>query len=201
MYLLLKSSKAKIQNHPVIKRLYQYRQLLSQLQPCFDDIIKPQIETLLQEVTTETTTKKTVVKRKLKLLSNLKPQTKKSVAFEVEEPRNKKVKLDENVGEDKDDSETSEDEDVNMEAENQVEESEEGTAKRAITYQIAKNKGLTPHRKKEQRNPRVKHKERYRKALIRRKGAVRQPRKELSKYSGEMSGIKSTVVKSIKIKT
>ena len=30
----------------------------------------------------------------------------------------------------------------------------ESQKKRAITYQIAKNKGLTPHRKKEQRNPR-----------------------------------------------
>lgn len=46
-------------------------------------------------------------------------------------------------------------------------------AKRAITYQIAKNKGLTPHRKKEQRNPRVKHRNKFRKAKIRRKGAVR----------------------------
>lgn len=37
---------------------------------------------------------------------------------------------------------------------------------------MAKNKGLTPHRKKELRNPRVKHKLKFRKALIRRKGAV-----------------------------
>lgn len=39
---------------------------------------------------------------------------------------------------------------------------------------MAKNKGLTPHRKKEQRNPRVKHRMKYRKAVIRRKGAVRE---------------------------
>lgn len=37
---------------------------------------------------------------------------------------------------------------------------------------MAKNKGLTPHRKKELRNPRVKHRNKYRKATIRRKGAV-----------------------------
>lgn len=30
-------------------------------------------------------------------------------------------------------------------------------SKRAITYQISRNKGLMPKRKKEQRNPRVKH--------------------------------------------
>lgn len=45
-------------------------------------------------------------------------------------------------------------------------------AKRAITYQIAKNKGLTPHKKKELRNPRVKHRMKFRKAVIRRKGQV-----------------------------
>lgn len=48
------------------------------------------------------------------------------------------------------------------------------SSKRAITYEMAKNKGLTPHRKKEQRNPRVKHRMKYRKAVIRRKGAVRK---------------------------
>jgi len=44
--------------------------------------------------------------------------------------------------------------------------------KRGITYQIAKNKGLTPRRKKELRNPRVKNRMKYRKAKIRRKGQV-----------------------------
>ena len=37
---------------------------------------------------------------------------------------------------------------------------------------MAKNKGLMPKRKKEQRNPRVKNKLKYRKAKIRRQGAV-----------------------------
>lgn len=49
---------------------------------------------------------------------------------------------------------------------------ENGESKRAITWQMAKNKGLTPHRKKEQRNPRVKHRNKFRKAKIRRKGQV-----------------------------
>lgn len=39
-------------------------------------------------------------------------------------------------------------------------------------FQIEKNKGLTPKRKREQRNPRVKHRMKYRKAKIRRKGQV-----------------------------
>lgn len=46
------------------------------------------------------------------------------------------------------------------------------TEKRKITYEIAKNKGLTPKRKKENRNPRVKHRNKFHKANIRRKGQV-----------------------------
>lgn len=82
----------------------------------------------------------------------------------------------------------------------QDEESTEEIGKRAINYQIAKNKGLTPHRSKEQRNPRVKHRNKFRKAKIRRKGAVREVRKEITKYGGEISGIKAGVVKSVKLR-
>lgn len=71
--------------------------------------------------------------------------------------------------------------------------------KRAITFEIAKNKGLTPRRKKEQRNPRVKNRNKYRKAKIRRKGQVREPRNEISRYAGEIFGIKASVRKSIKL--
>ena len=42
--------------------------------------------------------------------------------------------------------------------------------RRAITYQMSKNKGLQPKRKKEQRNPRVKHRKKFEKAKVRRKG-------------------------------
>lgn len=41
--------------------------------------------------------------------------------------------------------------------------------------QMAKNKGLTPKRKKIDRNPRVKHREKFRRAKIRRKGQVCTP--------------------------
>ena len=64
----------------------------------------------------------------------------------------------------------------------------------------AKNKGLTPHRQKEQRNPRVKHRMKFRQANIRRKGQIREPRKELKRYAGELSGIKATMVRSVKLK-
>jgi U3 small nucleolar RNA-associated protein 3 len=49
--------------------------------------------------------------------------------------------------------------------------------KRRLTYQIEKNKGTTPYRKKEYRNPRVKHRIKYRKAQISRKGQVLSQRR------------------------
>ncbi|CAG9762453.1 unnamed protein product [Ceutorhynchus assimilis] len=193
MYLLLKGNN-KLKNHPIIQRLYQYRQLLSQIEPVFEEIIKPQIELLLA--------KKEVEEKTLKLLSQLQ-NTKKTKSKSVSGRPSKKIKLDENLMTKKvtfeSNSSGEDDKEVPEEIEGDNEETE--PSKRAITYQIAKNKGLTPHRKKELRNPRVKHKLKFRKALIRRKGAVREPRKELSRYSGEISGIKASVSKSIKIKS
>lgn len=90
---------------------------------------------------------------------------------------------------------------VEPEAENGEEDSSNETLeKRAINYTIAKNKGLTPYRKKEQRNPRVKHRMKFKKATVRRKGQVRKPRTETRRYDGEHTGIKMDVTKSIKFK-
>lgn len=80
------------------------------------------------------------------------------------------------------------------------EEEYDDDGRRAINYQIAKNKGLTPKRKKEYRNPRVRHRIKYRKANIRRKGQVRAMRNESGHYGGETSGINKQVVKSVKLK-
>ncbi len=57
--------------------------------------------------------------------------------------------------------------------EEEKEEGEGEDAKRGLTYQIARNKGLMPRRKKEQRNPRVRHRKKYQKAVIKRKSQVR----------------------------
>lgn len=48
MYLLLKCHN-KLKTHPITQRLYQYRQLLSKIEPVFDDIIKPQIDLLMEQ--------------------------------------------------------------------------------------------------------------------------------------------------------
>lgn len=76
--------------------------------------------------------------------------------------------------------------------------------RRMITYQIAKNKGLTPHRKKSVRNPRVKKKEKYKekqkklksmKPVFDRQNAA----KGSANYGGELTGIKSGLVRSRKL--
>jgi len=76
----------------------------------------------------------------------------------------------------------------------------EVAGERAISRTILKNRGLVAHKAKINRNPRVKKREQYRKALIRRKGAVREVRNdEGHKYGGEGTGIKSGISRSRKL--
>ncbi|KAL2259260.1 hypothetical protein VTK26DRAFT_7126 [Humicola hyalothermophila] len=73
--------------------------------------------------------------------------------------------------------------------------------KRQITYQIQKNKGLTPHRKKENRNPRVKKRLKFeqKQKKLRSVKAVYKGGEGPGGYQGELSGIKTGLVKSIKL--
>lgn len=72
-------------------------------------------------------------------------------------------------------------------------------SKRKISDQIEQNKGLRKKAKKEYRNPRVKHKLKYKKALVKRKSQVQTPLDKSKPYQGEITGIKSKVVKSTKL--
>ena len=101
-------------------------------------------------------------------------------------------------GSDADDKEESNPNTYNNENEDIEEDDIEVDEKRGITYKIAKNKGLTPKRSKLQRNPRVKNRVKYQKAMKRRKGAVREVRDQNSKYGGEASGINIRVKKGVK---
>lgn len=197
MFLLLKSEGISTQDHPVLVRLRQYQNLIEKLRAVFDGVLKSQIEVLLeQEVSSaqEMTKAPEPKKKKLKLLQNL----------VVDEPvKTQKKKKGEKIPKEQTVQFNEEDEiheianDIDMEQETTEPET---LSKRPITYQMAKNKGLTPHRKKEQRNPRVKHRNKYRKAQIRRKGAVRDVRHETHRYGGEISGINTHVLKGIKLK-
>ncbi|KAF2401071.1 hypothetical protein EJ06DRAFT_581285 [Trichodelitschia bisporula] len=73
--------------------------------------------------------------------------------------------------------------------------------KRGVTYQIAKNKGLTPFRKKEVRNPRVKKRLKFEEKK-RKLGSVRAVYKGgegKGGYKGELTGIKTGIVKGVKL--
>ncbi|QLG73414.1 hypothetical protein HG535_0E04980 [Zygotorulaspora mrakii] len=73
--------------------------------------------------------------------------------------------------------------------------------KRAINYQILKNKGLTPKRKKDNRNSRVKKRKKFEKAQKKLKSvrAVYSGGQD-GAYEGEKTGIKKNLVKSVKFK-
>lgn len=73
--------------------------------------------------------------------------------------------------------------------------------KRKITYAIEKNKGLAPKRKKDVRNPRVKKRKKFDEKM-KKLGSIRQVYKGgegRGGYGGEATGIKTNVVKSIKL--
>ncbi|KAF9380268.1 hypothetical protein CPB97_008487 [Podila verticillata] len=70
--------------------------------------------------------------------------------------------------------------------------------KRSISWQILKNKGLTPHRKKEQRNPRVKHRNKYETAKKKIKSVKRVFTRLEGSYGGEKTGIKTGLARSVK---
>ncbi|KAH8396066.1 hypothetical protein KR222_002666 [Zaprionus bogoriensis] len=190
-YLLLKAQRSSVKFHPVVKRLVQLKQLRDQLAPRYEEYIRPQLEALLERIQDGDafTVLDVAAQRKAKL------QILKQYHEAEPQPADKQQQAD-----DADDDDDEEDEDDEDEDEHATDADEE-SARRGITRQIAKNKGLTPHRKKEVRNPRVKHRSKFRRALIRRKGAVRTVRNEIKRYGGEISGIKATVTKSVKFKT
>lgn len=76
---------------------------------------------------------------------------------------------------------------------------EEKLKRRPINMAIQKNRGLTPYKKKQYRNPRVKHKMKYNKSMSKRRRQVREAQSEMHRYSGEATGIKTSTVRSIKL--
>uniref|UniRef100_A0A8C9A1P5 UTP3 small subunit processome component n=1 Tax=Prolemur simus TaxID=1328070 RepID=A0A8C9A1P5_PROSS len=195
-YLILKARRVPAHGHPVIERLVTYRNLINKLS-VVDQKLSSEIRHLL-------TLKDGAVKKGL----NPKAKSTKAKPKSVSNTSTAVTVL-------SDDSDFDEGAQLKYykeiedrqklkrkKEENSTEEQalEDQNAKRAITYQIAKNRGLTPRRKKIDRNPRVKHREKFRRAKIRRRGQVREVRREEQRYSGELSGIRAGVKKSIKLK-
>lgn len=72
--------------------------------------------------------------------------------------------------------------------------------KRHINKTIEKNRGLTPHRKREKKNPRVKHRKNYEKAMIKLKSfrRVAVNKNDVGPYAGETTGIKTKLSRSVR---
>ncbi|TNM88742.1 something about silencing protein 10 [Takifugu flavidus] len=192
-YLVLKAKRIPAHNHPVIERLLTYRNLINEL-GAIDARLAPQYRELLSGGQEDQESKARVTVRKEKKSGEPAPDTEADSNSDLDEEAalrfyreiEEQVKL-------KRKAKTKEHEEFE-------EEEIDPLAKRGITYEMAKNKGLTPKRKKIDRNPRVKNREKFRRAKIRRKGQVRDVRREDKKYSGELSGIRAGVKKSTKLK-
>ncbi|PVD23573.1 hypothetical protein C0Q70_16845 [Pomacea canaliculata] len=164
-YMYLMAKRTPVHDHPVMKRLAQFRQLAKMMEP-LDDQVAGDIEKLLEKLKQGEDVDLSVrpqKKRKIVSISNESPVP----AMEDNE------------------------EDIEME------DQEDG--KRGITYQIEKNKGITTYKKKELRNPRVKHRMKYRKANIRHKVQVQKIRPK-GYYDGEHAGIRAGIIRSRKMK-
>lgn len=178
-YLMLKAKGLPAQSHPVIKRLEQYRQLLRQLQSKEKNLLK-EVTEIVKAVkegkplysVSDVSQKPIDGKTKKFDTFNKKLIHRKTMVMQDEQEELSSDSADmDSLGEDTHENNFNVNEKYDSkDKENEEVVKEEG--KRAITYQIAKNRGLTPYRRKELRNPRVKHRNKYRKAKIRRRGAV-----------------------------
>ena len=195
---MLKAKRIKIQIHPIINRLVQCKKLLNEIEKTksMDKEIDNLLllikngtlkETIKKANNEENKSIKKTVTKKLKLLeigigsnekkimpkkSCLKRTLENSDEAEILKKKKKDTNEEKTTEPKLEQYSSDEDDDMGEEVDESINKDSELT-KRGITKQIEKNRGLTPHRKKELRNPRVKHRNKYRRALIRRKGMVR----------------------------
>ncbi|GMH40230.1 hypothetical protein BSKO_08134 [Bryopsis sp. KO-2023] len=71
---------------------------------------------------------------------------------------------------------------------------------RGISNEIQKNRGLTPHRRRDIKNPRKRQRLRYETAKTKRSGAVQKQREDKDHYGGEATGIKKNIAKSVRFR-
>ncbi|NXT33235.1 SAS10 protein, partial [Pelecanoides urinatrix] len=211
-YLVLKSKRMPVHSHPIIERLVAYRNIINDL-AVIDQKLSSQVRMLLKSYYDK---KEDKLRKEKKFAVFLPLDGKKNKSESAPALANGRATADEPSDESDLDEEAAlkyykmmeeklklkrkrtEDQDT-LEEEAELE-GEDPNKKRGVTYQMIKNKGLTPKRRKIDRNPRVKHREKFRRAKIRRKGQVREVRRELHRYAGELSGIRAGVKKSRKLR-
>ncbi|KAM8868158.1 something about silencing protein 10 isoform 2-T2 [Synchiropus picturatus] len=168
-YLVLKAKRIPAHNHPVIERLLTYRNLINELRTV-DARMAPLLSSLLSNddgavsgasaaQLEEEDSGGSQLEKEEDSDSDLEEEAALRFYREVEKRQQLKRKSKNLDG-------------VVETQEGEQEEELDPDAKRGITYQMAKNKGLTPKRKKIDRNPRAKYREKFRRAKIRRKGQV-----------------------------
>ncbi|NXI96137.1 SAS10 protein, partial [Psophia crepitans] len=210
-YLVLKSKRMPVHSHPVIERLVAYRNIINDL-AVIDQKLSSQVRFLLKNYYDR---KEDKLRKEKKFALFLPLDVKKNKSKRAPALANGRAVADEPSDESDLDEEAAlkyykmmeeklklkrkRTEDQDALDEEAALEGEDPNKKRGVTYQMIKNKGLTPKRKKIDRNPRVKHREKFRRAKIRRKGQVREVRRELHRYAGELSGIRAGVKKSRKL--
>ena len=229
-YLMLKAKKTPVIDHPVIKRLLQYKKTMKELEP-IDESLADEIDSILKMLREgkEITPKKTIHST-----TTLSVGADDDMEEEDEDEDDVESDSEEDDEEDdlpeelpsfsggrggqkrkktvstaisiKDDVEAKlkkmkklKTSDLDGEAAAGGAASSASDDKRKATKEMEKNRGLTPHKRKDLKNPRVRLREKYRKAKIRRKGAVREQRFEAGNYGGEASGIRAGLKKGIKI--
>ncbi|CAI5710557.1 hypothetical protein KXD40_006227 [Peronospora effusa] len=218
-YLLLRAEGKSVSDHPVLMQLLLLKKQLSKLQ-ALDEVLNDQLQDLL--------TKELPAERKLNVDDGLgkffaKSKGKRNTDGEKlsakktkKQKKSTKVSAEEMAEAERFYEQTARDHAVLKNAKkdlythenpaalvssDEMSDEEGDAGKRGASYQIMKNKGLKAHKSKLNRNPRVKKRLQYRKAIIRRKGQVRDVRVgEAGKYGGETTGIKSNLTRSRKIR-
>ncbi|GFX21723.1 something about silencing protein 10 [Trichonephila clavipes] len=221
-YMSLRSKGPVHKSHPIVRRINSFKNILDRLNNV-NKTFKKEINILVKKLknneeipftrtqpsieTNEPTTEKNL--KNISILENLKNDSKskkdkKSISKQFETKDEKEIlslyQEYKNLKKPKisDVPPDMEEESMDEEMGEDFYAQEEAGGKRNITYDIAKNKGLTARQKKANRNPRVKNRMKFKKAQIQRKGQVRGVIRELKRYDGEPTGISAHVVRSVK---
>jgi U3 small nucleolar RNA-associated protein 3 len=195
-YFILKSQRCPVDNHPIIKNILQFRNLCKQINS-IDEKLKVELDFIGEILKSG---RQVMFKRSShENFSSTKAANKVKKSVKFRDSANKRTSRDQ-VHFEGDNDESDDDED-NMVVENDESSPAQplNAAKRAIGYQIEKNKGLTPKRDKTYRNPRVRNRMKARKATIKRKSIVPKTRDQEKRYTGESTGIRTGIVRSRKI--